>query len=116
MGFKMVILIRTDIKMSKGKVLSQVGHAVVEATIKAYTKTTLFYKWQADGEKIVILKVPNEKTLDTIINIANRKDVHNGIVVDAGLTEVSPGTKTLGFIGPDYEQKIDKLVGQLKLY
>ena len=116
MGFKMAILIRTDIKMSKGKVLAQVGHAVVEATIKAYTKTTLFYKWQADGEKIVILKVPNEKTLDTIINIANRKDVHNGIVVDAGLTEVSPGTKTLGFIGPDYEQKIDKLVGQLKLY
>ena len=34
----------------------------------------------------------------------------------AGLTEVSPGTKTVGFVGPDYENKIDKLVGQLKLY
>ena len=112
----MAILIRTDIKMSKGKVLAQVGHTMVDATIKAYTKTTLFYKWQADGEKIVVLKVPNLKTLDTIINIANRKDVQNGIVVDAGLTEVSPGTKTVGFVGPDYDNKIDKLVGQLKLY
>ena len=116
MGFKMAILIRKDIKMSKGKVLAQVGHAVVEATIKAYTKTTLFYKWQHDGEKIVVLKVPNLKTLDTIIKIAERKDIHNGMVADAGLTEVSPGTITVGYVGPNYEDKIDKLIGQLKLY
>ena len=112
----MAILIRTDIKMSKGKILAQVGHAMVDATIKAYTKTTLFYKWQADGEKIVVLKVPNLKTLDTIINIAERKGVHSGNVIDAGLTEVSPGTITVGYVGPNYEDKIDKLIGQLKLY
>lgn len=116
MCYKMAILVRSDIKMSKGKVLAQVSHAVVDATIKAYTSTTLFYKWQADGEKIVVLKVPNEKTLDAIIGIAGRKKVHNGIVIDAGLTEVSPGTKTVGFIGPDTDFKIDKLIGQLKLY
>ena len=112
----MAILIRTDIKMSKGKVLAQVGHAIVDATIKAYTKTTLFYKWKASGEKIVILKVPNEKTLDTIINIAGKKSVHNGTIIDAGLTEISPGTTTVGYVGPDYDNKIDKLTGQLKLY
>ena len=116
MSYKMAILVRSDIKMSKGKVLAQVSHAVVEATIKAYTSTTLFYKWQTDGEKIVILKISNEKTLDTIINIAKRKGVQNGVVIDAGLTEIMPGTKTVGFIGPDYDYKIDKLVGQLKLY
>ena len=112
----MAILVRSDVKMSKGKVLAQVGHAVVDATVKAYARTTLFYKWQQDGEKIVILKVPNEKTLDTIMEIAGRKKVHNGIVIDAGLTEISSGTKTVGYVGPDYDTKIDKLVGQLKLY
>ena len=65
-------------------------------------------------KKIVILK-PNE-TLDTIIEIANRKNVQQGVVVDAGLTEVMPGTKAVGYVGPDYDNKIDKLVGQLKLY
>ena len=59
--------------MSKGKVLAQVGRTIVDATVKAYTKTILFHRWQQDGEKIVVLKIPNEKTLDTIINIANRK-------------------------------------------
>ena len=116
MSYKMAILIRSDIKMSKGKVLAQVSHVVVKATIKAYTTSTLFYKWQNDGEKIVILKVSNEKTLDTIINIAERKNIKNGVVIDAGLTEVSPGTKTVGFIGPDCDYKVDKLVRQLKLY
>ena len=76
----MALMIRGDIKMSKGKVLAQISHAMVSATVKAYTSTNIFYKWQADGEKIVILKVPNLKTLFTIINIATRKQVPNGFV------------------------------------
>ncbi len=116
MTFKMALMIREDIKMSKGKVLAQISHAMVSATVKAYTSTNIFYKWQSDGETIIILKVPNEKTLDTIINIADKKGVLNGLIIDAGLTEVSPGTTTVGFVGPDYDNKIDKLTGQLKLY
>ena len=116
MSFKMCILVREDLKMSKGKVLAQVSHTIVDATVKAYTQTQLFFKWRADGEKIVILKVPNEKTLMCIMNIAERKGVNCGYTTDAGLTEVLPGTKTVGFVGPDYEDKVDKLTGQLKLY
>ena len=59
MSFKMAIMIRSDLNMSKGKVLAQVSHAIVDATVKAYTGTTMFHKWQADGEKIVVLKVTN---------------------------------------------------------
>ena len=112
----MCVLVRDDLKMSKGKVLAQVSHTIVDATVKAYTQTQLFFKWRADGEKIVILKVPNEKTLMYIMNIAQRKGVNCGYTVDAGLTEVLPGTKTVGFVGPNFEDKVDKLTGQLKLY
>ena len=112
----MCVLVREDLKMSKGKVLAQVSHTIVDATVKAYTQTQLFFKWRADGEKIVILKVPNEKTLMYIMNIAERKGVNCGYTVDAGLTEVLPGTKTVGFVGPNFEDKVDKLTGQLKLY
>ena len=115
MSYKLAILVREDIKMSKGKVLAQVSHAIVNATIKSYNKT-IFNRWRSNGEKIVVLKVSNEKTLDTIINIAIRKNIEKGIVIDEGLTEVKPGTKTVAFVGPDNETKIDKLVGQLKLY
>ena len=116
MSFKMCVLVRDDLKMSKGKVLAQVSHTIVDATVKAYTQSHNFFKWKADGEKIVILKVPNEKTLMYIMNIAERKGVNSGYTVDAGLTEVAPGTKTVGFVGPDRDEKVDKLTGQLKLY
>ena len=112
----MCVLVRDDLKMSKGKVLAQVSHTIVDATVKAYTQSQLFFKWRADGEKIVILKVPDEKTLMCIMNIAERKGVNCGYTVDAGLTEVLPGTKTVGFVGPNFEDKVDKLTGQLKLY
>ena len=116
MSFKMCVLVRDDLKMSKGKVLAQVSHTIVDATVKAYTQSQLFFKWRADGEKIVILKVPNEKTLMYIMSIAERKGLNCGYTVDAGLTEVLPGTKTVGFVGPNFEDKVDKLTGQLKLY
>ena len=116
MSFKMCILIRDDLKMSKGKVLAQVSHTMVDATVKAYTGSQIFFKWRSDGEKIVILKVPNEKTLMYIMDIAERKGVNCGYTVDAGFREVQSGTKKVGFLGPVREDKIDKLTSQLKLY
>ena len=41
MSFKMCVLVRDDLKMSKGKVLAQVSHAMIDATIKCYTQTQI---------------------------------------------------------------------------
>ena len=46
MGYKLALIVRSDINMSKGKTIAQTGHAVVDATVKAYTKTTIFFKWR----------------------------------------------------------------------
>ena len=35
MSFKLAIMIRSDLSMSKGKVLAQVSHAMVDATLKS---------------------------------------------------------------------------------
>ena len=114
MSFKMDIIINTDLNMSKGKIVAQTGHAMVQATVKAYAKTNFFYKWQTDGETIIAVKA-NLKTLQTVCGIAERKGIHSGYIVDAGKTEVAPGSITVGYVGPDKSDKIDKLVGQLKL-
>ena len=33
--YKLAIIVRSDLKMSKGKIVAQAGHAVVEATLNA---------------------------------------------------------------------------------
>jgi PTH2 family peptidyl-tRNA hydrolase len=114
MEYKMALIIRSDIKMSKGKIAAQIGHAMVDATVKAYTNSTVFFKWRTNGETIIALKA-DKKTLDSIIQTAERKGVNCGTVCDAGRTEVCPGTITVGFVGPASTVKINKLVGQLKL-
>ena len=115
MTYKLVILVRNDLNMSTGKIVAQTAHAVVDATLKSYSGTTHFWKWKSNGETIIALKVKNEKTLLTIMDIANRKHVPHGYIVDEGRTQVTPDTITVGFVGPDNEEKINKLVGQLKL-
>ena len=114
MCYKLALLVRSDIKMSKGKTVAQCGHAVVDATLASIKNNTIL-KWKDNGETIIALKVKNEKTLLTIINIAERKNVPCGYITDEGLTEVPHGTITVGFIGPDKEEKVNKLTGQLKL-
>ena len=114
MSYKLALLVRNDLNMSKGKIVAQCGHAVVDATLIANKDNTIF-RWKDDGETIIALKVKNEKTLLTIMDIANRKHVPHGYVVDEGRTQVAPDTITVGFVGPDNEEKINKLVRQLKL-
>ena len=45
MSYKLVLIVRNDLKMSKGKIAAQVGHAVVDATIAAIENGKLC-KWQ----------------------------------------------------------------------
>ena len=113
-NYKLAIIVRNDLGMSKGKIIAQTGHAMVDAIVKA-SRTNIIERWRKCGETIIALKVNNEKTLMNILNIARKKKVAYGYIVDEGRTEVPPCTTTLGYVGPDIDDKIDKLVGQLKL-
>lgn len=54
--YKMVILVRTDLKMTKGKACAQVGHAVVGALFKA--PLDVLGPWLRNGQKKITLQCP----------------------------------------------------------
>ncbi len=111
--YKQVILVRKDLKLSKGKMSSQVSHASVEATLKSDQNKVK--SWRSKGMKKVVLKVENEKELLKYKKLADELGLVNTLVKDAGRTELKPGTLTCLAIGPDLIEKVDKVSKDLKM-
>jgi PTH2 family peptidyl-tRNA hydrolase len=111
--FKQVIVVREDLKLSRGKLAVQVAHAAVIGYEKS--DKDIREAWKSQGQKKIVLKVPDLKTLMEIKDKADRAGLVTGVVVDAGLTEIPPGTVTAIVIGPDEAKKIDKITGNLPL-
>jgi|SRR3989344_3160794 len=108
---KQVILIREDLELSKGKTAVQCSHASAEAVLKSSKK--IIEEWRKFSKKVV-LKVDNEDDLIKYKKEAEKAKLVTALIRDAGLTEIPPGTITCLAIGPDKEEKIDKITGKLK--
>jgi PTH2 family peptidyl-tRNA hydrolase len=121
---KQVIVVRKDLNMRKGKMISQGCHASVGAVLKCMNKVNkgddsnfdALEEWLAGRFTKICVYVESEKELLDIY--ANAKDaaLNVKLIKDAGLTEFN-GVPTLTClaIGPDYPDKIDKITGHLKL-
>jgi|TARA_Y100000310_G_C20601814_1_gene773437 PTH2 family peptidyl-tRNA hydrolase len=110
---KQVILIRQDLKLSKGKLAVQVAHASVEATLKS--SKLKVKKWKEEGMKKVVLKVKDKSELFKYKKLSSDAGLINAVIKDAGKTEVKPGTVTCMAVGPDKEESIDYVTDKLKM-
>lgn len=116
MEYKMVILVRQDLKLQKGKMSAQVAHAAVESTLKSEKNDPdTVRKWRDSGQKKVVLKVADEKELFQYKEDAKAAGLVTALITDAGKTHIAPGTTTCMAIGPDLENKIDKVTGSLSM-
>ena len=113
MPYKQVILVREDLKLPKGKLAVQSSHASVDAMLKS--DKSLVEMWRKEGAKKVVLKVKDEKELLKYKQLAEDYDLKTALITDAGRTVLEPGTITCLGIGPDAEEKIDKVSGKLKM-
>ena len=113
MSYKQVILVREDLKLSLGKASSQVAHAAVDAASKSDKK--IVDLWKKEGGKKIVLKVKDEKELFKYKQMAEDIGLKTALIIDAGHTVLEPGTITCLGIGPDLEEKIDKVSGKLRM-
>lgn len=110
--YKQAIILRTDLEMSKGKMIAQGCHA----SLKAYKKANKEHRnsWENKGSKKIVLKT-NKKQMMQKKQQADRNNLPNSLITDAGHTELKPGTKTALAIGPHKENQIDKVTSDLNL-
>ncbi len=110
---KQVILVREDLKLPNGKMSVQVAHAAVEAVLRS--SKSKVEEWHNEGMKKVVLKVKDLDELKKYQQLAKAGKLVAAIITDAGRTVVEPGTITCLGIGPDDDEKIDKITGNLKM-
>jgi peptidyl-tRNA hydrolase, PTH2 family len=114
--YKQVLVFRQDLKMSKGKIAAQAGHAAVSAAQDAFEHHKKWWEgWLYEGQKKVALKVVSEKELGQLEEAADELGLPHSLIVDRGLTEIPAGTVTCLGIGPAPSEKIDRLTGKLSL-
>lgn len=111
--YKQCLVLRSDLKLSCGKMCAQAAHA----SIGAYEKASLVNKkeWLREGQKKVALKAQSEKVLYELKVVAEMQGVPVSLIIDAGYTEIPPGTVTALGIGPAKAELINKITGHLPL-
>ena len=116
MDHKMVIGVRMDLKLSKGKIAVQAAHAAVICALKSRKHQKIsFNNWYKEGQKKVVVKVKDLGELQRLREDALQMGFIAELVRDAGLTEVPPGTITCVGIGPAKNEDIDKVTRSFTL-
>ena len=136
---KMMIVMRRDLKMRKGKIAAQAGHACIDAILMALSKegrlndfettndgialrdtdkpTTPLFDWFKYGCAKVCVYVDSEEELLSIAKKASEKGIIASVITDAGMTEFhGVPTKTCLALEPLPADVADELTGDLPLY
>ncbi|XP_077401948.1 peptidyl-tRNA hydrolase 2, mitochondrial isoform X2 [Vanacampus margaritifer] len=115
--FKLILAVRTNLKMGKGKVAAQCAHAAVAAFKQVQRRNPELLKmWEYCGQPKVVVKAPDEETLIQLMGLAKEMRLPVSLIQDAGRTQIAPGSRTVLAIGPGPAELIDNISGDLKLY
>jgi len=135
----MMIVMRRDLKMRKGKIAAQAGHACIEAILRALQKEKCINDFEMiDGEMVlknigkqntplsdwflygcakVCVYVDSEEELLDIAKKAEEKGIIAAVITDAGMTEFHEvPTKTCLALEPLPAEIANEITGALPLY
>lgn len=114
---KLVLVVRADLKMSKGKAAAQCGHATL-ACYKSVVKhhPAVLRAWEYEGQAKICLQAGGEEELLLLKAKAISLGLTAKTIQDAGRTEIAAGSTTVLGIGPAEKSRIDEITGHLKLY
>ena len=113
---KLVLVVNHGLKMGKGKIAAQVGHASIGAMTGVRAKDMARLEaWLATGQRKVCVKGADAEHLLDMQQQAEAAGLPTTVVRDAGHTQIPSGSLTVVAIGPAEASLIDRLTGELKL-
>jgi peptidyl-tRNA hydrolase, PTH2 family len=110
---KLALVVRTDLRMGRGKIAAQVAHAAVTAVLESRDADVA--AWLSQGQPTVVLKVVTSEELLDLARQGRADGLIAEVVHDAGRTQVEPGTVTCCAIGPADNERVDRVTAGLPL-
>lgn len=115
-AFKMILVVRQDLKMGKGKVSAQCSHAALAAYKEARRSAPEWLEqWLEAGQAKVVVKTEDQSSLYRVQQQAQQAGVVTAVIQDAGRTQIAPGSVTVLGVGPAPVDVLDTVTGHLKL-
>ncbi|KAK0257096.1 hypothetical protein LTR91_001567 [Friedmanniomyces endolithicus] len=115
---KLVLVVRTDLGMGKGKIAAQCGHATLacyKTLVRANPSHPVLRQWERLGQAKVALKVDSEEDMLMLQAQAISLGLCAQVIHDAGRTQIASGSATVLGIGPAPKSKVDEVTGHLRL-
>ncbi|KAI4291519.1 peptidyl-tRNA hydrolase, PTH2 family [Pancytospora philotis] len=113
--YQVVVIINTDLPMSKGKVLSQFGHAIDGMHETLSQQPEVHEAWRNSGSAKIALKGTQAQINDAYYS-AKALGIPYYRVYDAGKTQIPAGSNTCITLGPATKAELEPISGGLKLY
>lgn len=122
---RVILLVRSDLGMNKGKIAAQTGHAIQLLLLEHATfegdnliipLTPMLRDWLSGIYTKIALRVDSEDQLMALCKTALDLGIPNVIVEDLGLTCFDGvKTKTVAALGPVYKEMHDPFTKGLKM-
>lgn len=113
---KLALVVRSDLKMGRGKIASQCCHGTIAAYLKMQeSNPKLLQAWLDSGQPKVVLKAADFNQLQELSEASKLHGVQEVLVRDAGRTQIAQGSETVLAVGPGSVKDVDKVTGKLQL-
>ncbi|KAL7805685.1 peptidyl-tRNA hydrolase PTH2 domain-containing protein [Trichoderma aethiopicum] len=118
---KLVLVVRTDLGMTKGKIAAQCSHATL-ACYKALASADpssperrVLSRWERYGQAKIAVQVKSQAEMLELRGKARAMGLTAEVIQDAGRTQIEAGSMTVLGVGPGPKSLVDQVTGGLKL-
>ncbi|RYO93440.1 hypothetical protein DL766_009554 [Monosporascus sp. MC13-8B] len=123
---KLVLVVRTDLGMTKGKIAAQCSHATLacyktlsrsasSSSPSASASSSLLRRWERHGQAKIAVQTKSEDEMLELVGRARSLGITAEVIQDAGRTQIDPGSLTVLGVGPAPKSLVDQVTGHLKL-
>lgn len=114
---KLVVVARSDLNLSVGKLASQVAHAAVSCYAASKKHNPKFIEfWETVGQPKIVVRCHSESALMKLAHEAGQRKLVTSLIKDAGKTQIPAGTVTVLGIGPAPARIVNEVTGHCKVY